>query len=671
MISKKFILSAIMLIFLCSISLSAVMAADSQNIQLNDSVNVKTFSDLQTKVDNTHSDDTLYLNGENFNQTLGEKTIQINKNIKINGASKDNPSLVTTINCDGNSNAFVISDGITASFMNIHFINGKSGYGGAISAGSDCNVNLDNCTFIDNTANKQGGAVHVNYRSNLSINNCIFSDNFADDKGGAINGATNSKIAISNSNFKNNSAGWGGAICGYSSSSITISNSTFTNNSATYFKGGAIYAHENSFLNVSNSNFTGNKVFSFNGGAIYGDTNTNMIISNSIFKNNSAFGRDDCGGAIYGRSGSKLNVTNSTFVNNFASNKGGAINEDINAIVSISNSTFINNTAINGGALYVWGPTTVSNSIFTNNIAKEGSGAAIYEASKSTLNVDNSVFTNNSSTSYGGAIYGDLESSTFISNSAFTKNIVHTGMGGAIYNSIDAIVNVSNSEFTDNTAYRDGGAIYSSIDAIVAVSNSTFVGNIARNGKGGAIGDYSETVDVFNSTFINNQANKGCAIYHADDSYNSNTKCDVSILNCTFNNDVEVNEIGVICISGYSVNCILSKNVINSNIIPINVINKARIISPTYLTFENNTSKSGEMVVLSAILKDDNNNTIGFTQCNITGIIENAENFSYNQTTHTFQSKPITKDMGEYVISGVAPSYVTNCTIINGTLIKI
>ena len=185
MISKKFILLPIMLIFSCSISLSAVMAADSQNIQLNDSVNVKSFSDLQTNVDNTPSGGTLYLNGENFNQTLDGKTIQINKNIYINGASKDNSSLVTTINCNGNFNAFTIGNGVTASFMNILFINGNSDYGGAIYAGYKCDVNIDNCTFIGNNANSQGGTVDVNQNSHLSINNSAFSNNSA-DKGGAV-----------------------------------------------------------------------------------------------------------------------------------------------------------------------------------------------------------------------------------------------------------------------------------------------------------------------------------------------------------------------------------------------------------------------------------------------------------------------------------------------------
>ena len=166
--NKNYIFPIIMLLFV--ISISTVSANDTYS-----------FTDLQTMVDNTSSNDTLNLNGATFNQSLGGNTIHINKNIQINGASKDNPNLISTIDGNCKNNIFTISDGVSASFMNILFINGKSDYGGAIYGGYKCSVNIDNCTFTDNTANRQGGAVYVNQNSDLSINDGIFSNNVADN----------------------------------------------------------------------------------------------------------------------------------------------------------------------------------------------------------------------------------------------------------------------------------------------------------------------------------------------------------------------------------------------------------------------------------------------------------------------------------------------------------
>lgn len=90
----------------------------------------------------------------------------------------------------------------------------SNAFGGAIYCPDyqyrDANVNLDNCTFINNTA-EYGGAIYM-YGGSLIVKNSIFLDNYAYNYGGAIAGEYNSRMNIEKSKFINskslNDAGW-------------------------------------------------------------------------------------------------------------------------------------------------------------------------------------------------------------------------------------------------------------------------------------------------------------------------------------------------------------------------------------------------------------------------------------------------------------------------------
>lgn len=164
--------------------------------------------------------------------------------------------------------------------VNTVFRDSSSTNGGAIR--SNGNVNLDSCSFINNTA-KFGGAIYI--------------------KGGVLN--------ISNSEFINNSATlFGGAIISISSNS-SLSNMSFKNNKAGYY-GGAIYSLY-SLFNLTNSYLDNNSAKE--GGALFIDDADSCHIYLNTFSNNNA----STVGAIYSISNNVVSSleNGNTFINNF------------------------------------------------------------------------------------------------------------------------------------------------------------------------------------------------------------------------------------------------------------------------------------------------------------------------------------------------------------------
>lgn len=408
-----------------------------------------------------------------------------------------------------NGGAVYINTG-NITVINSIFENNNASYGGAIYI-TTANITLIKSNFNSNIAKTYyGGAIYMS-AANATITDSNFNNNNA-NTGGAIYFygyyySRNGILNIDNSSFINNTAKYsGGAI--YNANNITITNSYFANNVANITSGGAIYSYYKN-MNLSNSKFENNKAGT-NGGAIYIENNGyekdyGIIVNNSTFDNNTA---GKSGGAIYTR-GAK--ITNSNFSNNNAS-EGGALFSVSDGTVVINNTKFTNNTASKyGGAIDVFsGSAIIDNSRFENNSAAVY-GGAIYAAS--TVNVTDSIFRKNSA-NQGGAIYSSLNTNGIIANSTFDQNTA-TGKGGALY--FDAIsgiqiensgMEIVNSEFTNNSA-NQGGAIYSY--SILNITDSNFTQNTA-NADGGAI--YSDKyLRSINSTFINNNAANGGALY--------------------------------------------------------------------------------------------------------------------------------------------------------------
>ena len=612
--NKKYIFSIVIAMILLALSISTVSAAD-----------VHSFTDLQTMVDNTPTNDVLNLNGTTFNQFLGGNTIHINKNIQINGASKDNSSLISTIDGNGKAGIFTISDGVSVSFMNILFINGKADYGGSIYGGYNCNVKIDSCTFTSNTGNRQGGGVYVNNNSQLSITNSTFSNNQA-DKGGSVYGAKNTDLKINNTVFSlskaKNGGGAifidensglnifnchfintiaevdGGGICGrgnviitrcnftntiankgsggaiFVQGTISVINSRFTNTTANSGSGGAIFGYGT--ISVLYSTFTDTSVKS-EGGAIYGKSR--ITVTNSTFRNTISISGD--GGAIYNNNGGVF-ITDSTFKESTAGNDGGGIYGK-SGIITITDSIFIHTTANtgSGGGIYSEsGSVTVTKSAFTTTTANSGSGGAIF--GYGTISVINSIFTDTSVKSEGGAIYG--KSRITVTNSIFIKNTGSGGSyGGAICGKSNVIV--TNSTFNDAQSFSDlekelnnvnnGDTLYLNGRNFIVGETITINKNITING---ASKDNSSLVTTINCdgkyngfsigdnvsvSFINILFINGKSDYGG--AIYGGYNCNVRIVNCNFTSNTGNRQGGAVYVNNNSYlsisNCVFSANV--------------------------------------------------------------------------------------------------------------
>ena len=201
-----------------------------------------------------------------------------------------------------------------------------AGYGGALYLlGSNT---VDNCTFINNTANRYGGALYLTSSDN-NVAGCVFEENKAENAqstisnyGGAVyiggssysTGSAHDNL-IDNCSFEKNTADYGGAVyVANTGENTTIKDSNFTENSA-QLQGGAVAVYAPT--EIISSRFDSNTAE--NGGAVLLSCNSTNI-TKSNFTENSA----DEGGAVY-CIGSYNLIGDSNFTKNHASDNGGAV----------------------------------------------------------------------------------------------------------------------------------------------------------------------------------------------------------------------------------------------------------------------------------------------------------------------------------------------------------
>ena len=329
-------------------------------------VNVEgdSFSDIQRAIDNADAGSILMLKDITYLNDISDEMV-INKPISIIGVDG------TVLDAEGKSGIFTINnvDGVT--LQGITFINGdNTEYGGAIDVVGSTNGVVDNCTFINNTAEIGGGAVRVNndaagwnFYNSTFINNTALST--LDDGSGMGRGVPNG----------------GGAIWSCVQE-VSVYNCSFRENKGSY--GGALRGSFNTY----DSEFINNVAFNGNGGGI--DVTIDDIVSprptlryeNSTFINNTALGdptdERSQGGALHMYNIHHVDIVDCECYNNTA-DRGGAVDLYIIATVSVENSTFENNTAFSdGGGFFInatSSPTEFRNSVISNNKAGDDGGA--------------------------------------------------------------------------------------------------------------------------------------------------------------------------------------------------------------------------------------------------------------------------------------------------------
>ena len=206
---------------------------------------------------------------------------------------------------------------------------GKFGHYECIEVNPKGELELENVTLMNGYTDQplHSGGIRLNMDSKLKMSNSKII-NCRAVYGGAIHPYKNVNIEIEDSTFVDNSAELGGAICTTkSNNNLTIKNASFENNvskdilgetdvyNSKNIYGGAIYTQ--SPTEIENSKFTNNSCEN-TGGAI-ASTHRDTAVKNSEFKGNKAL----FGGAI--ANFNKIELKSSTFDGNIATVDGGAI----------------------------------------------------------------------------------------------------------------------------------------------------------------------------------------------------------------------------------------------------------------------------------------------------------------------------------------------------------
>ena len=570
----------------------------------------------------------------------------------------------------------------------------RAGGGGAIAFIGPNNY-IDNCTFINNFAEKFGGAIDIHTDKEgtetmvadyTTIVNCRFENNIAQNQSGGAIYIIGNYSNITNCKFTDNSAPVGGAIqiVGFNAS---IYDSKFVENKA--IQGGAVYI-EGHDATVDNSTFTNNtathnlgskisdnssKVTS--GGAVYVKSN-NVNVFDTSFESNVAEGNYSTtgfttgfGGALY-LLGQNPNFVNVNLTQNDATLGGGVYIEGNN--VDASNINLYNNTAVQGGAVYIKGDDISLDKI----TAKENNaiqGGAIYIQGQHTV-VANSTFDDNLVTrdidlikpgaetlkTMGGGIYINGNNVAVMGNNTFRRNIasgsIDGGLGGAIAIEGGNTI-IYDGQFTLNEAVR-GGAIYvdganaTVKDMYFTTNNAVQGGSIFINGAntnitGNTFYDNNATHDLsFNSSSVINLNTKGGAIAVSGD-YST-----IVYNNFTYNAAIGTNPTGglggAIAVDGYHTN--ITDNIFNDNEA---IMGGALYVDGTNTTIYNANFTYNRAIKGGAAYVNGVNTTVVNSQ------------FKYNNATHnlTYNLNPI---FDSVPAEGGAIDIVGNNTLLDNLL---
>eukprot|EP00817_Percolomonadidae_sp_ATCC50343_P006484 CAMPEP_0117419140 /NCGR_PEP_ID=MMETSP0758-20121206/775_1 /TAXON_ID=63605 /ORGANISM="Percolomonas cosmopolitus, Strain AE-1 (ATCC 50343)" /LENGTH=1290 /DNA_ID=CAMNT_0005200053 /DNA_START=3606 /DNA_END=7475 /DNA_ORIENTATION=+ len=409
--------------------------------------------------------------------------------------SAGNPSTIVQSKFYDTSNTKTLGSSISMLSMNTpltiinsEFKNNQALQGGSIYITETSEVNLQNCSFINNRATHEtkgtGGAIMVESINTLNIDDSHFDSNYALLSGGAI--AINRAI-ISNSflrysgaklvqsTFVNNSANYGGALYVDTEFILHILSSRFIKNKA-LLQGGAIQASGSSIAtNTSNygspSNLSYSEIFKLK-------TTFGFLIDGSLFQENSA---NDGGALNLFSTHLSISIQRTTFKLNTAENQGGSVSMMVYSIWM--NGLVVEQSTSNvGSCLNVLTVVDdevglrIQNSKFDSCHSKESGGINIGENIMATI--ENSNFSNSLAQEYGGSIMTyspiTLNSVLFSNNSAY--------YGGSISVHDNGILYMQDSICSHSTAEYGGCAYVVSSNHNVRAINSSFIDNRASFG---------------------------------------------------------------------------------------------------------------------------------------------------------------------------------------------
>ena len=258
--------------------------------------------------------------------------------------------------------------------QNTTFISNITTYGAGVqddAEGSDHQVNVFNCDFIENVASEFGGGFRTESQDanfHLTVEDCLFEGNNAFDDGGGLevaqfNGA-GCELEIRNAEFLNNTSGNQGAGLNFwtddnSTANIHIERSKFDGN----------------FNDASGNAVEGAGGFSLNN---FGNGVVEIDIKSSIFENNVS--EDGAGAIQLYKIGTAANdiasIENNLFANNSGGDHAGGIGVDGIVSLSVKSTTIADNA--NGGISLNDGSMELQNTILYNPGSNDFSSSGEY-----------------------------------------------------------------------------------------------------------------------------------------------------------------------------------------------------------------------------------------------------------------------------------------------------
>ena len=456
----------------------------------------------------------IYLNGISTQSELSHLIFINNTAIENGGAIDCNATFMNLTHTQFISNyakygaALCREANATGGFgINNTFISNHAYISGAALAwlGVD-NININNYTFINNTADRSAGAIYVSDDSDYCVvHNSTFENNYVTDvktgHGGAIDWRGTNGLIYDNV-FKDSFAVNGGTIFAHNqATNLTIRNSSFISSRGLGEGGSITVLCDN--VAILDSNFTYALALE-KGGIISAHDMNNLTINNCMVLHSVGAGYVDSsltaygeGGAIFLENITLINISNSGFYEIESHGYGGAISA-INC-----NDSVLNNLTFAGGISI-------------------RSGGAISWINSTNLTINSSSFTSTASAFGGGAIFLDNINDAVICNSNFNSTSTPWGNGGAIY--LNGYADIDNCTFANYDAMDDyAGAIFLYAGNF-NISNSKF------DGPDAIWVNVTSTAYLINNTIAGSRPNKN--ITYLDKPYDARyNKYDYSVWN--------------------------------------------------------------------------------------------------------------------------------------------
>ena len=454
-------------------------------------------------------------------------------------------------NCASDSGATILAQGNAALTVQNCIIQGNSAYqGGAVSASGSSIVSIEESTLEFNHAYR-GGAIHADGDATTIAVNSFVGFNFAIEGGGAIYAGSHCQVLMGGSSLvANNSSGSGGGIVAHSYSSVSAIGGFVSMNLADGF-GAAVVTDDFACVLMCEM------MIAFNGGRLGGgvvftyDHSSVGIVGCTLLGNFALMG-----GVFNLQMLSMVNVQMSTMIENEAGWGAVAYVSDGSEIV-MSDCTMSHNQATRGGVLFIdaipsgsaRSPRGVWTQLLQNCTLSENTaswGGAISLEHNSALELRDCTISSNTASVCGGAIRLHNNATLNALDCAITRNAVGWA-GGAICVSGGSLVSLSKGSVSENLAIV-GGAIGSfDTSTTVLMHDVSLLSNTAA--MGGAIGASSgSVVSAQRCTFTRNRASQSGGVV----AMSSTTNSDFAAHGSSFTNNTAGISGGVLVVTNRS-----------------------------------------------------------------------------------------------------------------------